>query len=458
MGTDGAASHIDYYEAATGTSNCRFLNTIFADASPLNKLVQGGAILNNVYNYSVIQDLDEYGLNEAQKLNNVEANFEDLFKGSEDYSLLETSPARDIGVADASERPLVGIIGTLRDSQPDAGAYEYAFEEVTVEGATPEGGFTTIFDSLAQSPAQNNGTLAPNDRDALDISNESFVMKFRIRNNGSANSKINDDIRVNISGTDASSFVVTRLPSITIPAQSYTEFEITFTPNKVGRSSATVTINTTDSDNTSYTFPIGGEASINGLTVIGNNNVIQNGSNNPKSSNNTDFGVLAAEYSQNTDSQGEPIGLPQFELADPEGKTLAYEIRNYSDEQITNISVRLEEQDGTNGFTLDTTDLPNFLDEGQGTTFYINLKPTDIEDYVANVTVTSNVDNKDPYTFLIIGTTLGDSDGGGNGSNTRSSGAGGGCSIAGDSSPAWYIPFATLALFMFGLRLRSNKE
>ncbi|MFI1770297.1 choice-of-anchor D domain-containing protein [Thalassobellus citreus] len=68
-----------------------------------------------------------------------------------------------------------------------------------------------------------------------------------------------------ISGTHASDFTVTTIPSSTIGASSSTTFAITFDPSALGLRTATVTITNNDSNESSYTFNIQGT----GVNVTG---------------------------------------------------------------------------------------------------------------------------------------------------------------------------------------------
>ena len=86
----------------------------------------------------------------------------------------------------------------------------------------------------------------------------SSLVTFTIENLGNTDLELTGSPLVDITGTHASDFAVTQLPSTQISPANSTTFEITFSPNDVGTRNATVSIMNNDSDENPYNFSITG--------------------------------------------------------------------------------------------------------------------------------------------------------------------------------------------------------
>jgi Tol biopolymer transport system component len=111
-----------------------------------------------------------------------------------------------------------------------------------------------------------NSDTTPSSSDHTDfgstpIDGSTITRTFTIENKGTANLLLNGNPIVQITGTGASDFSVTLLPSSTISAGESTTFQIKFDPSASGARTATVAIPNNDSDENPYTFTIQGTGS-----------------------------------------------------------------------------------------------------------------------------------------------------------------------------------------------------
>lgn len=91
----------------------------------------------------------------------------------------------------------------------------------------------------------------------------SVVLTFTIENVGTGDLTLGGTPVVSVSGTNASDFSVSQPSSANLAAGGSRTFTITFTPSSTGLRSATVSILNNDSDESPYTFAIGGEGRSN---------------------------------------------------------------------------------------------------------------------------------------------------------------------------------------------------
>lgn len=110
-----------------------------------------------------------------------------------------------------------------------------------------------------------NGDTTPSITDDTDFgdilaASGNKINTFTIQNTGTATSLnlTGASPYAIISGTHASDFIVTLIPSATIAANGNTTFEVTFDPSAIGLRTATVTIANDDIDENPYTFDIQG--------------------------------------------------------------------------------------------------------------------------------------------------------------------------------------------------------
>jgi hypothetical protein len=95
---------------------------------------------------------------------------------------------------------------------------------------------------------------------SVDVSTGTMARTFTIQNTGGATLTLSGaSPYINISGTNASDFTVTAIPSASIAAAGSTTFQITFNPSASGTRTATVTITNNDPDEGTYTFGIQGD-------------------------------------------------------------------------------------------------------------------------------------------------------------------------------------------------------
>ncbi len=135
------------------------------------------------------------------------------------------------------------------------------------------------------------------DMGTAEISGVPATATFVIRNIGyAALSLTGPPPYVDFSGTNASEFTITSIPSNSIAIDSATtSFEVTFTPFALGIRTATLTIQNNDADENPYTFTIEGTGiydptSQSEMSVKGNMQVISDGDPSPSSADGTDFG------------------------------------------------------------------------------------------------------------------------------------------------------------------------
>lgn len=132
-------------------------------------------------------------------------------------------------------------------------------------------------------PLNNGDTIASftnfTDFGSADVSTGSVISTFKIKNRGGATLTLTGSSPyIALSGTNASDFSVTAIPSSSIAAGDSTTFQITFNPSALGIRSASVTIASNDADVNFFTFSICG----NGFTP---QNLVVSGITNPAASN-----------------------------------------------------------------------------------------------------------------------------------------------------------------------------
>jgi len=118
---------------------------------------------------------------------------------------------------------------------------------------------------------------------------------FTIENAGTAALNLSGTPLVTLSGAGAAYFSVSTQPASNTVATCATDtFVITYQPTALGTHSATVTIQSNDSDEGTYTFTIQGTANSAAcpeIDVLGNGISIASGDTSPEVADNTDFGV-----------------------------------------------------------------------------------------------------------------------------------------------------------------------
>ena len=157
---------------------------------------------------------------------------------------------------------VVGIVTgsvLISSDDPDEGNYTFSIQAEGITANQPEmdvfGNGVEIVDGDT-TPATTDDT----DFGQTDVSIGSVAHTFTIQNNGDVDLNLTDPSPfVTISGTNASDFTLTVIPSTPITAASSTTFAITFNPSAIGIRTASVSIANNDSDENPYNFDIQGE-------------------------------------------------------------------------------------------------------------------------------------------------------------------------------------------------------
>ena len=126
-----------------------------------------------------------------------------------------------------------------------------------------------------------DGTTAVNtanntDFESTNTASGSITKRFTILNTGGQTLTLSGDPLVTITGTNSSDFSLTSVPNSTITSSGSTTFDITFNPSADGDRTATLTINSDDTDEGTYNFNIKGAgtsssqscAAISGATIF----------------------------------------------------------------------------------------------------------------------------------------------------------------------------------------------
>ena len=117
---------------------------------------------------------------------------------------------------------------------------------------------------------------------------------FTIKNSGTSLLNLNGTPRVAVTGTNASEFAVTALPTATVAGSNgTTTFTVTFTPTGTGQRTATISIPNDASTPNPYTFAVSGNGTAPQMLVRGLSVTILNGDTTPTGGDNTHFGDVA---------------------------------------------------------------------------------------------------------------------------------------------------------------------
>jgi hypothetical protein len=169
---------------------------------------------------------------------------------------ITVSPTSDV-VVNYSE--VINISGDIVVEIRSTGAAQVKIDDISWTCfSTPE--ISVIGNNIPIS----NGDLTPSLTDHTDfgnveVSSGTQSRVFTIENAGSQTLTLTGSSPyISISGTHASDFTVTAIPSNTIASSSSTTFEITFDPNAVGLREAIVSIANDDNSNNPFSFAIEG--------------------------------------------------------------------------------------------------------------------------------------------------------------------------------------------------------
>lgn len=118
-----------------------------------------------------------------------------------------------------------------------------------------------------------NGDITPSSTDSTYFGNVlacsgTSSVTYKIKNNGSGTMNLSGIPLVSITGTNASDFTVTSVPSATIATMDSTSFTISFDPGAVGTRNAIVTIANDDPDEGTFTFNIQGTGDADAIAPV----------------------------------------------------------------------------------------------------------------------------------------------------------------------------------------------
>lgn len=225
-----------------------------------------------------------------------------------------------------------------------------------------------------------SGDMTPSTVDFTDFSTAAVTRTFTIQNLGSLDLNISG---VSLSGANASEFAILTAPSATIAAGSSSNVVIKFNPTSVGLKTATLSIGSNDTDESTYTFAIQATGAVASMSVKGNSNVIADGDISPINLDWTDFG------STNIFS---PI-------------TRTYTIFNLGNFDLNLTGTPLVSITGTD-FTISSQPTTAVIGGLATTSFTVTFNPSTIGSKVADISI-ANSDagaGKNPYNFRITGT------------------------------------------------------
>jgi surface protein len=235
-----------------------------------------------------------------------------------------------------------------------------------------------------------SGDITPNTADHTDfgivnVTDSTIVRTFTIENTGAGALTLLGTPLVNITGTNASDFTLTVVPTSTVAVAGSTTFQITFDPSAAGTRTATLSIANNDTDENPYTFVIQGSGIIlmPEINVKGNDVNIVNGDTSPTTSDHTDFGDAYI--------------------------TLGTSVRTFTIENLGNSSLTLSGTPlinitGANSSDFTVTTAPTSPIPGAGnSTFEITFTPSGLDNRTALVSIANNDADENPYTFTIQG-------------------------------------------------------
>ncbi|MEQ9298625.1 MAG: choice-of-anchor D domain-containing protein [Cyclobacteriaceae bacterium] len=253
---------------------------------------------------------------------------------------------------------------------------------------TPNGGLA-FDDFLITRPGQEinlignsvdiaDGDNTPSTTDDTDFGASSVIVDriFTIENEGDVVLNLDGTPIVDISG-DTEFSILTQPVGTTVAISGGTQtFEVRFDPGSIGVFTATISIDSDDSDEDPYTFDVMGS---NGpdINLQGNGASIASGDVTPDVSDDTDFG--------NTNSSV---------------------ARTFTIQNAGNTLLTLSQNPSVSGSAFSITDDPNSLtiNDGNNETFEITFTPSGFGTFTETVTITSDDVDEASYTFAITGT------------------------------------------------------
>ena len=180
----------------------------------------------------------------------------------------------------------------------DATENPYTYSILGTGGVTPEigvyGGGVEIVDGDNTSSVTDQ-----TDFGTVDILSGSAQSTFVISNTGSA--ALNLTLPVTITGSGAGDFSIVTAPTNVVATGTNTTFIVRFDPSAVGTSTATVTINNDDLNESTYDFVITGSGTVAPeIEIRGNGQVVSSGDVTPAAADGTDYGSADILTGSNT--------------------------------------------------------------------------------------------------------------------------------------------------------------
>ena len=194
------------------------------------------------------------------------------------------------------------------------------------------------------------------------------------------------DPNVSIIGAHESDFEVTTQPNGTIPMDRETFFIITFNPSGEGLRTATVTISNNDADEDPYDFAIQGTGLVGPtpeMKVTGNSTEIYDGDHSPDTSDDTDFSTVLVDGGTNVNI---------FTISNSGSAVL-----NLDGSPIVSVT-------GEHASDFSLTSAPSStVATSSNTTFEITFNPSGRGIRNAEISISNNDFDEDPYNFDVSG-------------------------------------------------------
>ncbi|MEM6297686.1 MAG: choice-of-anchor D domain-containing protein, partial [Bacteroidota bacterium] len=235
--------------------------------------------------------------------------------------------------------------------------------------------YLAVFDALPVSLPEIEFTATPTDLGTILI-NTTLTQQYTIENTGTGTLDISS-----ITSSNTATFTIQNAPTSVAPSSTAT-FDIVFSPSVVGSSSATITINNNDADESVVAFDVTGTGGVPEIEFTPTQ---------------TDFGLTPTNDSKN----------------------LFYVIENLGDAPLTVSSI------SSDNALFETSPSTLTVAAGSSATFAVTFRPIALGSDSATITITSNDDDESVLSFQVTGeaclgqgwTKVGDSFGGSNGSD-----------------------------------------
>lgn len=217
-----------------------------------------------------------------------------------------------------------------------------------------------------------DGDTTPVAADWTDFGATNLTRTFTVYNTGIGVLSLG---AITVSGTNASEFTVTTLPSSTVASGSSTIFIVTFDPTAAGIRTAAISIANNDVDENPYNFDIQGTGVNREIDIQGNATTITDGDTTPVLTDWTDFSTVTA--------------------------TRTFTIRNTGNIVLTLGAITFT---GANASDFTMTTPPSATIAAYGTTtFVVTFTPSAINNRTATINIANNDSDENPYDFAIQG-------------------------------------------------------